>query len=78
MRRNGISISRLKFTPKSIDELETFTVFVDSKGNKYDLLEGYRDLIKPGWQNMFKIELTNPEVNYFVKKSALKKVKLVL
>ena len=78
LRRKGISISRLKFTPGSIDELKTFAVFVDSKGNKYDLLKGYRDLIKPGWQNMFKIELRNPEVNYFVKKSALKKIKLVL
>lgn len=68
----------MKFIPESIGELKTFAVFVDSKGNKYNLLKGYRDLIKPGWQNMFKINLKKPEVNYSVKKSALKKVKLVL
>jgi len=53
--KRGIMVSRSGFNSKSIEKLEPFAVFMDSRGNSFSLLKGYRSLIKPGWQSMFKI-----------------------
>jgi hypothetical protein len=58
--KRGIMVSRSGFSSKSIEKLEPFAVFMDSRGNSVSLLKGYRDLIKPGWQNMFKIKSNLP------------------
>ncbi len=32
---------------------EVYACFTDSRGQNYELIEGYRDRIKPDWRNMF-------------------------
>ena len=75
--KRGIILSRSGLSSKSIEKLEPFSVFADSKGNNFSLLKGYRDLIKPGWQNMFKIKLDLPKDKKSIIESALKKVCLI-
>jgi len=75
--KRGIKFSRSGFSSKSIEKLETFAVFKDSRGNSFSLLKGYRDLIKPGWQNMFKIKLDLPKDKKSVIENALKKIDLI-
>lgn len=39
---------------------KVFGQFVDSSGNKFDLITGFRDAIKPWWRNMFKTQAYKP------------------
>jgi len=75
--KRGIMVSRSGFSSKSIEKLEPFAVFMDSRGNSFSLLKGYRDLIKPGWQNMFKIKLDLPKDKKSMIKNALSKIDLI-
>lgn len=75
--KRGIKLSRSGFSSKSIEKLEPFAVFKDSRGNSFSLLKGYRDLIKPGWQNMFKIKLDLPKDNKSIIENSLKKIDLI-
>lgn len=74
--KRGIILSRSGFSSESIEKLEPFVVFMDSRGNSFSLLKGYRDLIKPGWQNMFKIKLNLPKDKKSIIENALKKIDL--
>jgi len=35
--------------------LKNIGIFVDSNGNKFYLLDGYRDIVQPGWQGALKV-----------------------
>lgn len=75
--KRGIILSRSGFSSKCIEKLEPFAVFKDSRGNGFSLLKGYRDLIKPGWQSMFKIKLDLPKDKKSIIENALKKIDLI-
>ncbi|UCE92273.1 MAG: class I SAM-dependent methyltransferase [Methanobacteriota archaeon] len=60
LRRLGYDVvPRRNVVCESISELEEEDAFVDSLGNRFVRLRGYRDLVKPGWRSMFEQE---PEV----------------
>lgn len=45
-------VQNLFEAPFDFKNIENFGVFEDSYGNKYELLEGLRSKIKPGWESM--------------------------
>lgn len=76
--KRGFVISKSFLSFESLCRLQTFNVFTDNIGNKFNMLKGYRDMIKPNWQSVLKIDLNKIKVENSDKENSLQKVKRVL
>jgi len=54
LRKKAVeTLKKVNSNAFDISSLKTFDVFIDENGNKIDLKEGLRSMIKPGWQATF-------------------------